>query len=234
MRRFSVTVAIGCTLAVLLAVGVSARKPTGELVERKHNPADQMNQPVEASASARAETTWIFDADFEDLTGDNYGIHDLGEPGDSQTGWYTTDRSGGIPQGIYWHKDTLYAYRDGEAPDTSMWCGTCDGTECWLYDCGYGNEWRQDLTKEVDLSAHEGDTITLRFRQQFNLEIWYDFGYLDVSADSGSNWTTELAVDNPGFGGPGVGQSWNLFRCSCSAVRFPPSLVRLSERRESQ
>ncbi|MCK4680649.1 hypothetical protein KAT82_05955, partial [bacterium] len=45
------------------------------------------------TSDARTETLWIFDADFEDLTGDN-------------AGWQSFDLTGSNVGGDYWHKDT--------------------------------------------------------------------------------------------------------------------------------
>src|SRR4030042_5569192 len=50
--------------------------------------------PDGRSSPARAETLWIFDADFEDTLGDN-------------AGWTSTDRSGVQGQENYWHIDTI-------------------------------------------------------------------------------------------------------------------------------
>jgi hypothetical protein len=194
-------VLFGYSLAALLAlaVAVSARNPAAETVDDGRTDSGQTLQPAGSNSPARAETTWIFDANFEDFTGDNWGIQDLGLPGDELTGWYTTDRSGGRPQGVYWHTDSFMAYPDGTPPDTSMWCGTCEGTECWAQPCGYGNDWSQHLVREFDLTEYSGEPIVLEFMQQYAMEKDYDYGYLDVSDDSGSTWTTLNWTCNPGY-----------------------------------
>jgi hypothetical protein len=81
---------------------------------------------------ARLETLWIFDADFENLTGDN-------------AGWSSGDQSGTLAVDNYWHHDTIringYAYLG----DSTWWCGTYNS--CWRQARGYGNDWTQILER---------------------------------------------------------------------------------------
>jgi hypothetical protein len=219
MRHFTGRTVASWAILTALCIAAFSALPSARKIESLQE-ADNSSEP--RLRSAKVETTWIFDADFEDFEGDNWGTQDLGQSGDELTGWYTSDRSGGRPQGIYWHKDTLLAYPDSTPPDTSMWCGTCDGSECWVCECGYGNEWTQHLVREIDLTPYDGDTITLRFRQQFNLERDYDHGYVDVSADGGENWSTKLTVSNPGFGYPGCGQDWESATHGHPSVELSP------------
>jgi hypothetical protein len=76
------------------------------------------------------ETLWIFDADFEDLTGDN-------------AGWTSYDRSGTLAVENYWHKDTIRINGFTHLGDSTWWCGKYD--PCWRQPRGYGNDWMQLL-----------------------------------------------------------------------------------------
>ena len=55
---------------------------------------DLTNPDARDLRSVGEDTLWIFDADFEDLTGDN-------------AGWTSLDMSGTLEQVNYWHKDTI-------------------------------------------------------------------------------------------------------------------------------
>jgi hypothetical protein len=149
----------------------------------------------------RSETLWIFDADFEDLLGDN-------------AGWISEDRSGTLGQENYWHKDTIHRWsQDPEHPlgDSTWWCGTYD--PCWRQPRGYGNDWVQVLERsfpEVAAYTDPGDELYLVYDQRYAMENDYDYGYTDVSVDGGETWTTVQLVDNPGFAGtPGISQDWD-------------------------
>jgi hypothetical protein len=200
-------------LIVLLSFGVCAANKV-EAPSRASEVPTHVLPPPEARGSGAdhvrsdADTTWIFDADFEDLTGDNWGIHDLGQPGDSLTGWYTQDRSGtALPIENHWHLDTLNSYKDGTPPDSSMWCGTCNHScsASWIQQCGYGNNWTDYLTLEIDLTGYS--LLELSFRQIFAMEHDYDYGYVDVSTDDGQSWVTKAYYHNPGFAEqPGIRQ----------------------------
>jgi hypothetical protein len=70
--------------------------------------------------SVGEETLWIFDADFEDLSGDNLG-------------WLSYDTSGTLEHVNYWHKDTIHRWSQDPAHplgDSTWWCGTY-GNSCW-------------------------------------------------------------------------------------------------------
>jgi len=146
--------------------------------------------------TARLETLWIFQADFEDLTGDN-------------AGWFTLDRSGTLGQENYWHKDTIRLTED-YLGDSTWWCGTYD--DCWVQARGYGNDWLQMMHRDFELASWStsGDDVYLDFDQRFALEHDYDYGYLEISDDSGSTWMTIYTANNPGFAGkPGTSQDWS-------------------------
>jgi hypothetical protein len=154
-------------------------------------------------AGKDADTTWIFDADFETTTGDNIGCDDLTD----QTEWYAEDQSGVMPIPNYWHLDTLHSYGD-----SSMWCGRC--WPCWALPCGYGNNWIQHLTHRFG-DGTEIDSARLDYRQIFAMENDYDYGYVDIrvittggdTIDQGTDdeWKKIIYFDNPGFAGmPGV------------------------------
>ena len=148
--------------------------------------------------STRVETLWIFDADFEDLVGDN-------------AGWLSEDRSGTLRVPNYWHKDTIRINGFAHLGDSTWWCGTYN--PCWRQPRGYGNDWTQILSRafpEVAIETDPGDTLLLEFDQRCAMEKDYDYGYTDVSTDGGETWTTVLSVDNPGFAGtPGFSQDWD-------------------------
>ncbi len=140
-------------------------------------------------ARARLETLWIFDADFEDLTGDN-------------AGWTSHDRSGTPFEENYWHHDTIRMQNFAWLEDSTWWCGTYN--QCWQQPRGYGNNWEQILSRnfpEVALNTNPGDPLTLDFDQRYAMEHDYDYGYVDVSTNGGADWTTLHTVNNPGFSG---------------------------------
>ncbi|MFH1866179.1 MAG: FlgD immunoglobulin-like domain containing protein, partial [Candidatus Eisenbacteria bacterium] len=141
---------------------------------------------------------WIFDADFENLVGDN-------------AGWLSEDRSGTLRVPNYWHKDTIRINGFAHLGDSTWWCGTYD--PCWRQPRGYGNDWTQILSRafpEIAIETDPGDTLLLEFDQRCAIEKDYDYGYTDVSTDGGQTWTTVLSVDNPGFAGtPGFSQDWD-------------------------
>ena len=152
-----------------------------------------------ATASARHETLWIFDADFEDLAGDN-------------AGWTSEDRSGTLAIPNYWHKDTIRINGFEWLGDSTWWCGKYD--PCWRQPRGYGNDWYQVLSREfpeVAVCTDPGDALELRFDQRIAMENDYDYGYVDIRSPATSDtWYTLMAVDNPGFTGtPGMSQDWD-------------------------
>ncbi len=144
------------------------------------------------------DTLWIFHADFEDLEGDN-------------AGWLSFDMSGTLGQENYWHKDTIRINGFEWLGDSTWWCGTYD--PCWTQPRGYGNNWIQILERsfpEVAEHTSPGDMLLLDFDQRFAMEQEYDYGFVDVSTDSGSTWVTVHTANNPGFAGkPGRSQDWD-------------------------
>ena len=136
----------------------------------------------------RTETLWIFDADFEDLVGDNAG--------------WTTDDASGTPEYVnYWHKDTIRINGFEHLGDSTWWCGTYN--DCWRQPRGYGNDWICILERsfhELAYVTEPGDDIRLEYDQRFAIEPCYDYGYTDVSNDSGENWTTLTSVSDTHFG----------------------------------
>ena len=148
-------------------------------------------------AHTRAETLWIFDADFEDLVGDN-------------AGWTTYDRTGTLAVPNYWHKDTIRINGFAHLGDSTWWCGKYD--PCWRQPRGYGNDWYQILERHFDEASGltPGTTLTFEYDQRIAMEKDYDYGYVDISLDDGSSWTTLSTVTNPGFvGTPGLSQDWD-------------------------
>ncbi|MFH1865001.1 MAG: hypothetical protein ABIK85_03890 [Candidatus Eisenbacteria bacterium] len=147
--------------------------------------------------SVGEETLWIFDADFEDLTGDN-------------AGWTSLDMSGRLGQINYWHKDTIRINGFEYLGDSTWWCGTYN--DCWRQPRGYGNDWVCYLSRELPLSSWStpGDQVVFEWDQRYAMEHNYDYGYVDVLAPGDSTWTTLYALTNPGFEGtPGRSGDWN-------------------------
>ena len=153
----------------------------------------------EAPSPSRTDTLWIFDADFEDLLGDN-------------AGWTTEDLSGTVACENYWHKDTIRIGGFEYLGDSTWWCGTYDS--CWRQPRGYGNNWTCMLSRsfpEVAAGTDPGDPLYLEYDQRWAIEACYDYGYTDISTDGGASWTTIWSVDNPGFAcsRPGMSQDWD-------------------------
>jgi hypothetical protein len=146
---------------------------------------------------AGEETLWIFDADFEDLSGDNLG-------------WLSLDMSGTLEVVNYWHKDTIRINGFEYLGDSTWWCGTYNS--CWRQPRGYGNDWLCLLVRELPLSewSSPGDQVDFEWDQRFAMEKDYDYGYFDVSDDGGSMWTTVDVFNNAGFAGtPGMSCDWD-------------------------
>ncbi|MCK4511722.1 hypothetical protein KAW64_08285, partial [bacterium] len=153
--------------------------------------------------SVGEETLWIFDADFEDVTGDN-------------AGWLSLDMSGTLEVVNYWHKDTVRINGFEHLGDSTWWCGTYN--PCWRQPRGYGNDWICCLSRDLPLSSwsEPGDEVDFEWDQRFAMENDYDYGYLDVSDDGGSAWTTIAVFNNPGFTGtPGLSCDWNCTIPEC-------------------
>jgi hypothetical protein len=153
--------------------------------------------PTEYTQRTAPETLWIFNADFEDLSGDN-------------AGWKTCDTSGTPGYVNYWHKDTIRINGFEHLGDSTWWCGTYN--DCWRQPRGYGNRWQCSLSRsfpELAGLSNPGDTLVLEYDQRYALEHDYDYGFTELSLDGGVEWTTEAGVDNPAFGGPGLSQDWD-------------------------
>jgi hypothetical protein len=157
----------------------------------------RLDEPLPLERSRRG-TLWIFDADFEDLAGDN-------------AGWTTSDRSGRPPSANYWHKDTIRINGFEYLGDSTWWCGRVDTTGCWKQPRGYGNCWTCYLERELPLSdwSEPGDDVVLEWDQRYAMETAYDYGHVDVSTDGGSTWTTIDSYTNPNFIGAGIPQDWD-------------------------
>jgi hypothetical protein len=187
--------AVVLTLAVVVAVA-QAEGPGAEYRSARAVRGDPA--PGGAFREARLETLWIFWADFEDEIGDN-------------AGWTTYDRSGTLDAENYWHHDTIRIGGFAHLGDTTWWCGTY--ADCWLQPRGYGNDWLQILERsfpEIEANTDPGDPLFLDWDQRFAMEHNYDYGYIDVSSDGGSTWTTVHTVTNPGFASkPGLSQDWD-------------------------
>ena len=161
-----------------------------------HVPLPNASQAGRELQGTRMETLWIFDADFEDLIGDN-------------AGWTSIDLSGSLGVENFWHKDTI-RLTEPYLGDSTWWCGKYD--ECWIQPRGYGNNWLQLMHRDFELSSWSvsGDEVVLEFDQRFAMEHDYDYGYIEVSDDGGYTWATLYTVTNPGFAGkPGFPKDWD-------------------------
>jgi hypothetical protein len=193
-------VALVATLLVVPTRVLAGR--TDELDARSPVPLSRQDHGADhfaASPSSRVETLWIFDADFEDLLGDN-------------AGWISEDRSGTLAIPNYWHKDTIRINGFEHLGDSTWWCGKYDA--CWRQPRGYGNNWFQLLWRafpEVATQTSVGDTLLLEYDQRYAIEKAYDYGYVDLrSVATGDTWYTLHSFCNPGFmGTPGISQDWD-------------------------
>jgi hypothetical protein len=188
-----IAAAIGTVLA--LVVGASAYDNSITRESRVPNPVSTGAVTLENS---RLETLWIFDADFEDLVGDN-------------AGWTSYDRSGTLGSQNFWHHDTIHMWsQDPSYPlgTSTWWCGTYD--ECWRQARGYGNNWQQHLERHFTETASDAGDITLEFDQRYALEKDYDYAYVDIrSAATSDTFVTLMMGCNSGFAGtPGMNQDW--------------------------
>ena len=160
--------------------------------------SDPSSLPVFPSEHSRTETLWIFDADFEDLLGDN-------------AGWMGEDWSRTVACTNYWHKDTIRMAGYPHLGDSTWWCGKYDA--CWMQPRGYGNNWTCTLSRsfpELASAAQPGDVLRLQYDQRLAIESCYDYGYTDVSTDGGATWTTVRTVHNASCPThPGISLDWD-------------------------
>ncbi len=227
MRTAAVVAFTAVVIVVLVAAPAASRDLVGESrASRVPSPDIGARSDVGTRGKgyehARLETLWIFDADFEDLTGDN-------------AGWTTVDYSGTAALENYWHKDTI-RLTEAYLGDSTWWCGKYDS--CWYQPRGYGNDWHQVMYRDLQLStwSQPGDDVVLEFDQRFAMEHDYDYGYIDISDDGGGSWETIWTVNNPGFAGkPGVPKDWDSDQGhpSCSLSEWAGEDIRLRCRFES-
>jgi len=187
MRMSLPILVVACAILLCASPASSAGFPAETCVRALASPAP----------TSRADTLWIFDADFEDLLGDN-------------AGWISQDLSWRPELTNYWHKDTIRINGFEYLGDSTWWCGTYNS--CWLQPRGYGNDWMCSLERdfpEVAAASEPGDALVLKWDQRFALEYLYDYGYVETSTDNGATWTTWYAANNPSFGTPGVSQDWD-------------------------
>ncbi|MFH1947221.1 MAG: M6 family metalloprotease domain-containing protein [Candidatus Magasanikbacteria bacterium] len=100
----------------------------------------------------------------------------------------------------YWHLDAYNAYGGS---GKSWWCGANEPS--WEAEPGYGNNWDESLSHEIDLTSATG-TITLSFMHKYDMEGGWDYGYVDVYADG--SW---IIINDPPYtntGWPGTGIDW--------------------------
>jgi len=208
--RLVICAALGLLLLASLAsprggAGPADQEPDGIPTEWRNPCGTDGSFGVRGEFDARSgfrstgeETLWIFDADFEDLSGDNLG-------------WLSLDRSGTLEQVNHWHKDTIRINGFEWLGDSTWWCGTY--SDCWRQPRGYGNDWTCILSREcpeVETLSSEGDSLVLSYDQRFAMENDYDYGYVEVRGDGDPDWTTVWVVNNIGFAGhPGNGYDWD-------------------------
>ncbi len=191
-NTFLIAVAIGTVLA--LTTGALAVGTGTDLVSRVFTPG----MPLGGTQleGTRLETLWIFDADFEDLVGDN-------------AGWTSWDISGTLGMENYWHHDTIRIGSFSHLGDSTWWCGTSN--ECWRQPRGYGNNWMQILERHFTEASGLTGTLTLEYDQRFAMEHDYDYGYVDIrSSATADTWYTVEYCNNHGFTGtPGIPHDWD-------------------------
>jgi hypothetical protein len=191
-----VLLAIACIMAITAAGAAGKGAEDTEL--RTQWGAQPTTYSGDAFRGARLETLWIFDANFEDESGDN-------------AGWQVFDNSGTAAVANYWHHDTIRINGFAHLGDSTWWCGTYNA--CWRQPRGYGNNWIQIMERsfpEIEANTDPGDDLFLDFDQRFAMEHDYDYGYVDISDDGGGSWTTVYTANNPGFAGkPGQSQGWD-------------------------
>lgn len=185
-------------LFILIAAPSFTQAAQRQACDTDHPRAITTPAAARRASGSRSDTLWIFDADFENTT----------DP-DNQ-GWISTDLSGTLGVVNHWHRDTLRVAGFEHLGESAWWCGTYD--PCWIQTRGYGNDWVNNLWRDFELSSWSstGDTVTFDFDQRFAMELQYDYGYVDVSADGGATWTTLATFTNAGFPGtPGYSQDWD-------------------------
>ena len=184
-------------VGVLLVAGLVGAKGLDTVSHKTAMPLPTVPASDGEFRGARLETLWIFQADFEDELGDN-------------AGWLSYDLSGTLGQENYWHKDTIRISGHPTMGDSTWWCGTY--SDCWLQDRGYANNWTQLMSRELPLSTWSvgGDVVVLEFDQRYAMENDYDYGYVEISDDGGTTWTTIYTANNGGFAGkPGPSRDWD-------------------------
>jgi hypothetical protein len=194
-NKLLLILAVGIALAAL-APGALAKGLDPMLaspVPPPESPMSTVGQPQ----GARLDTLWIFDATFENTSGNN-------------AGWTALDRSGTLGQSNYWHIDTIRTpLTRPYLGDRTWWCGTY--SVCWAQPRGYGNDWVQILERafpEVDVNTNPGDQLQLEWDQRYAMERNYDYGYVDVSIDGGTTWSTVKTFNNGGVQGAGLPMNW--------------------------
>ena len=191
-NTFLIAVAIGTVLA--LTMGAFAAD-NGIYPESR---VPEPGMPVSGVdlEGTRLDTFWIFDADFQDLVGDN-------------AGWTAWDRSGTLGSVNFWHHDTIRMGGHSYLGDSTWWCGTYD--DCWRQPRGYGNQWIQILERHFDETVGATTSVILDFDQRYAMEKDWDYGYVDVrSSATFDTFRTVEVMTNYGFAGtPGRSVDWD-------------------------
>ena len=190
------TILIAAAIGTVLALAMGAYAFDNGIYNESR--VTEPNMPTSSLdlEGTRLETLWIFDANFEDLTGDN-------------AGWTVYDRSGTLGSDNYWHHDTIRMAGFPHLGDSTWWCGTYDS--CWRQARGYGNEWLQILERHFTETTTATTSVTLEFDQRYACENDYDYCFVDVrSSATADTWFAIHYQSNPGFAGaPGTSQDWD-------------------------
>ena len=120
---------------------------------------------------------------------------------------------------INWTAESPWALTDAEAHSP---------THCWADSPGdyYDNNADVSLTlsSPVDLSGVDVENPQLKFWHKYEFESDYDFGYLEISTDGGTAWTT--LVMYTGTSGGGIQPAWVMEQISLAAYQVGNVLFR--------
>ena len=128
----------------------------------------------------------------------------------SWNGWTTFDQTE-VP--VFWYVDTFNSenLNGNGAGNHSMWCGQSESDQpLWRTPPGYGDNWNSVLIYESGPvpDTATGQLVTLDFRFNHELEIGYDFFYVEY--DSAGTWTRVAQIDgtnkneSDSFPAPGI------------------------------
>lgn len=183
---------------LLMAAPVGATRDlvpsTNSVYPSRYEEQDQLRgKPVPLKlTAAKADTVYLMGGDLVPHQGDFED--ESGNP--SLDGWTSVD----CTSAIYWHTDTYNcANLDPTTPGNhAWWCG-----RYWSFDCGtgdyagYGNAWEQVLdwfgtVPDNSLST----TVRITAMLNYDVELDYDYLYLDYETSTGMNLLQEFNGDS--------------------------------------